>query len=96
MSVRKMQGRILLDPFDRGTLKAHLLMNGFMDGYTPWISEEDDGDDEGVHMAGNNDMGLYNLEAHYHYDLYNHISESMVVLLYICCCISAKYLLASM
>ena len=25
---------VLLDPFDRGTLKAHLLMNGFMDGYT--------------------------------------------------------------
>ena len=48
---------VLLDPFDRGTLKAHLLMNGFMDGYTQWISEEDD-DDEDVHMAGNNDMGL--------------------------------------
>ena len=46
---------VLLDPFDRGTLKAHLLMNGFMDGYTRWISEGDD-DDEGVHMAGNNDM----------------------------------------
>jgi hypothetical protein len=37
-------------------LKAHLLMNGFMDGYTRWISEDDD--DEDVHMAGNNDMGL--------------------------------------
>ena len=48
---------VLLDPFDRGTLKAHLLMNGFMDGYTEWISEEED-DDEDVHMAGNNDMGL--------------------------------------
>ena len=46
---------VLLDPFDRGTLKAHLLMNGFMDGYTRWISEDDD---EDVHMAGNNDMGL--------------------------------------
>ena len=46
---------VLLDPFDRGTLKAHLLMNGFMDGYTRWISEEED-DDEDVHMAGNNDM----------------------------------------
>jgi hypothetical protein len=30
-------------------------MNGFMDGYTQWISEDDD---EDVHMAGNNDMGL--------------------------------------
>ena len=48
---------VLLDPFDRGTLKAHQLMNGFMDGYTQWISEEDD-DDEDVHMARNNDMGL--------------------------------------
>ena len=48
---------VLLDPFDRGTLKAHLLMNGFMDGYTRWISEEDD-DEEDVHMAGNNKMGL--------------------------------------
>ena len=46
---------VLLDLFDRGTLKAHLLMNGFMDGYTWWISEEDD-DVEDVHMAGNNDM----------------------------------------
>ena len=41
----------------RGTLKAHLLMNGFMDGYTQWIREEDD-DEEDIHMAGNNDMGL--------------------------------------
>ena len=48
---------VLLDPFDHGTLKAHLLMNGFMDGYTQWISEEEL-DDEEVHMAGNNDMGL--------------------------------------
>src|SRR4051812_2281760 len=48
---------VLLDPFDRGTLKAHMLMNGFIDGYTHWISEEDD-DDKDVHMAGNNDMGL--------------------------------------
>ena len=47
---------VLLDPFDRGRLKAHLLMNGFMDGYTRWISEDDD--DEDVHMAGNNNMGL--------------------------------------
>jgi hypothetical protein len=45
-----------LDPFDHGSLKAHLLMNDFMDGYTRWISEDDD--EEDVHMAGNNDMGL--------------------------------------
>ena len=30
-------------------------MHGFMDGYTRWISEEND-DDVDVHMAGNNDM----------------------------------------
>jgi len=57
MSVCKMQGRSPFGPFDHGTLKAHLLMNGFMDGYTQWISEEED-DDEDVHMAGNNNMGL--------------------------------------
>ena len=45
---------VLLDPFDCGSLKAHLLTNGFMDGYTRWISEDDD---EDVHMAGNNNMG---------------------------------------
>ena len=42
---------VILDPFEKGTLKAHLFMNGFMDGYTRWISEDDD---EDVHMAGNN------------------------------------------
>src|SRR3989337_3153024 len=46
---------VLLDPFDHGSLKAHLLMNGFMDGYTRWISEDDD---EDIHLAGNNDMGI--------------------------------------
>ena len=30
-------------------------MHGFMDDYTRWIIEDDD---EDVHMAGNNDMGL--------------------------------------
>ena len=54
---RRCKEGVLLDPFDGGSLKAHLLMYGFMDGYTRWISEEDD-DDEDVHMAGNNDMGL--------------------------------------
>ena len=48
---------LLLDPFYHGTLKAHLVMNGFMDGYSQLISEEDD-NDEDVHMAGNNDIGL--------------------------------------
>jgi hypothetical protein len=47
---------VLLDPVDGGSLKAHLLMYGFMDGYTRWISEDDD--DAAVHMAGHNDRGL--------------------------------------
>jgi hypothetical protein len=40
----------LMDPFS-GSLKAHLLLHGFMDGfnYTQWIVEDDDDDnDEGV------------------------------------------------
>ena len=49
------KGGVILDPFDRGSLKAHVLMNGFMDGYTRCISEDDDDD---FHMAGNNNMGL--------------------------------------
>src|SRR3954466_10354724 len=33
---------------DFGNLQAHLLRHGFMDGYTRWISDdEDDGDGEG-------------------------------------------------
>ena len=46
---------VILDRFDHDSLKAHLLIGGFMDGYTRWISEDDD---EDVHMAGNKDMGL--------------------------------------
>ena len=52
---RKCKGIVRLDPFEGGTFKAHLLMHGFMDGYTQWIIEDDD---EDVHMASNNDMGL--------------------------------------
>ncbi len=54
---RKCKGIVWLDPYDDGRVEAHLLMTGFMDGYTQWISEEEDGDED-VHMAGNNDMGL--------------------------------------
>ena len=37
----------VIDP-DSGNLQAHLLLHGFMDGYTRWISDdEDDGDGEG-------------------------------------------------
>ena len=52
---RKCKGIVWLDPHDDGRVEAHLLMTGFMDGYTRWIIEDDD---EDVHMAGNNDMGL--------------------------------------
>ena len=53
-SCRKCKLIVILDPFDRGSLKAHLLMHGFMDGYTQWIIEDDDEDD---HMA-DDDMEL--------------------------------------
>ena len=53
---RKCKGIVRLDPFGGGTFKAHLLMHGFMDGHTRWISE-DDYDDEDTDGAGNNDMG---------------------------------------
>ena len=48
---------VLLDPFDRDTLKAHLLMNGFMDGYTRWIIEDEDDNVEDADGAGNDDTG---------------------------------------
>ena len=51
---RKCKERVWMDPFMGGHLKAHLLMHGFMDGYTRWISEDDDEDVDG---ATNNDMG---------------------------------------
>ena len=53
-SCRRCKEGVWIDPFSSGHLKAHLLMHGFMDGYTRWISEDDDGDVDG---AANNDMG---------------------------------------
>ena len=47
---RKCKGGVRLDPFKGGKFKAHLLMHGFMDGHTRWISEDDD--DEDVDGAG--------------------------------------------
>ena len=32
-------------------------MNGFMDGYTRWITEDEDDDVEDAHGAGNDDTG---------------------------------------
>ena len=52
---RKCKGGVRLDPFKCGKFKAHLLMHGFMDGHTRWISEDDD--EEDIDGAGNNDMG---------------------------------------
>src|SRR4051812_46195092 len=47
----------LIDP-DFGHLQAHLLRHGFMDGYTRWISDdEDDGDVNGA--AGNLEGGRH-------------------------------------
>ena len=43
-----------MDRFTGGRLKAHLIMHGFMDVYTRWISEDDDEDVDG---AANNAMG---------------------------------------
>ena len=40
MSVSKMQASSLVDP-DSSTIKGHLLMRGFMDGYR-WEGDEDD------------------------------------------------------
>src|SRR5664279_3897003 len=53
---RKCKEKCLLDPFDGGHLKAHLLMYGFMDGYPRWIIE----DDEGVDGAKNNEVEDHN------------------------------------
>ena len=37
---RKCKGKKLIRP-DSGDLENHLIMRGFMDGYTRWISDED-------------------------------------------------------
>ena len=52
---RRCKGRVWLDPYDDGRVKAHLLMTGFMDGYTRWIIEDDD--DEDADGAANDDTG---------------------------------------
>ena len=46
---RKCKQEVLIDPFLNGHLKAHLLMFGFMDGYTRRISED------GINGAENNE-----------------------------------------
>jgi hypothetical protein len=45
---------VWLDPYEGGRLMVHLLMTGFMDGYTRWIIEDDDEDTD---VAANDDTG---------------------------------------
>ena len=52
---KKCKERVWMDPFTGGHLKVHLLMYGFMDGYTRWISDDDDGNVDGAQT--HNDMG---------------------------------------
>ena len=55
---RKCKGIVWLNPYDDGRVEAHLLMTGFMDGYTRWIIEDEEDDDvEDADGAGNDDMG---------------------------------------
>ena len=54
---RKCKGIVWLDPYDDGRVEAHLLMTGFMDGYTRWIIEDEDDDVEDADGAGNDDTG---------------------------------------
>ena len=54
---RKCKGIVWLDPYDDGRVEAHLLMNDFMDGYTQWITEDEDDDVEDADGAGNDDTG---------------------------------------
>ena len=54
---RKCKGIVWLDPHVNGRVKAHLLMTGFMDGYTRWITEDEDDDVEDADGAGNDDTG---------------------------------------
>ena len=51
---RRCKGRVWFDPYDA---MAHLLMTGFVDGYTRWIIEDDDDDVEDADGAGNDDTG---------------------------------------
>ena len=52
---RKCKGIVWLDPHDDGRVEAHLLMTGFMDGYTRWIIEDEGDDVEDAKGAGNDD-----------------------------------------
>ena len=54
---RKCKGIVWLDPYDEGRVEVHLLMTGFMDGYTRWIIEDEDDDVEDADGAGNDDTG---------------------------------------
>ena len=53
----KMQRNSLARPCDDGRVEAHLLMTGFMDGYTRWIIVDEDDDVEDADGAGSDDTG---------------------------------------
>src|SRR5664279_4268478 len=78
---RKCKQECLIDPFVDGHLKAHLLMYGFMDGYTWWISEDDEDVDGAENNEGedNNDQGpeqVWNEEAPGHEEESKHGEEA--------------------
>ena len=54
---QKCKGIVWLDPYDDGRVEAHLLMTGFMDGYTRWIIEDEDDDVQDADVADNDDTG---------------------------------------
>src|SRR3954469_20683548 len=57
---RKCKEQVWKDPFKGGHLKAHLVMHGFMNGYTRCISEDDFEDvGHGKDVVHEEDVGLH-------------------------------------
>src|SRR3954469_16198376 len=57
---RNCKDQVWMDPFKGGHLKAHLVMHGFMNGYTRWISEDDFEDaGHGEDVVHEEDAGLH-------------------------------------
>jgi hypothetical protein len=57
---RKCKEQVWIDPFKGGHLKAHLVMHGFMNGYTR-LSEDDHFEDagHGEYVVHEEDAGLH-------------------------------------